>query len=132
MPREIDLIKLEETAAIILIMGYLVFYTSAKQSEELELEIQPKPETNATQLNPAQLTALSSWIRVFGIVLLTYIAIARFNQRVQSIQSGQSSSSIIPNIYITSGSIISLVGFIILTIGAQLRANEPGTNITLI
>lgn len=132
MPREIDLINLEKTASIILIMGYIVLYISAIQSEKLEMSRQSDTAASDTQLNSAQLVALSSWIRLTGIILLTYIAILRLGQRAQSIQAGESSNSITPNIYITSGSIISLAGFILLSFGSQLRANEPGTNITLI
>lgn len=55
MPGEIDLINLENTSAIIMIIGYIIFYASAVQAERVELEGQgitnPAPSTN--KLTPA-------------------------------------------------------------------------------
>ncbi len=129
---ELNLISKEILAAIIGIIGYIILIISAKQDiaeiQQSQNRTEPPGDTS-----PAPRTAATATIFIFiTSLMLAQIAAARLKERQINLQPGRTTGSIIPNINIAAGTMLSVLGNILRVIGTQQRAAEPTARVTII
>ena len=121
MSLEFELLETEEFASLVTVASYFVLISVIKKQELIELK--EIPPNNAL----GELLSLSVWVRVYTSLLFTITAFTRLEERERNIAAGTETGSIEPNINISLGSFISLIGIFIVAIGIQQRAQEaPG------
>lgn len=124
MLQELNLIKAQKAAALILILGYIILIVSSEQSETVErLRLEGKAVSSDVK-DPSKTSALSSKVRIIGLLILALIASKRLKQRIIELQSGSLNSPLTPNLFITAGAWIGVIGIVLVAMGAQLRAAE--------
>lgn len=129
---DINLTLREILGAIIGILGYAILIISAKQDIIEILQSQTRTEPPNDPASAPRTAATSSLFLLAASLILGQVAYARLRERETDLQSGISTTSIIPNINITTGSMISILGNIFKATGTQQRASEPAARITII
>lgn len=127
---DLKLIDHEILAAFICIIAYIILIISAKQDREVIL-LREKGIQKPNNLNPSELAAISSSLVLLSSLILGQIAFIRKDETANNILSGVSKSSIIPNINITNGYSLTIIGSVLKTLGAVQRAQEQ-KNITIL
>lgn len=129
MPTTLDLINSEKIAATIFIIASFQALGSAFEAERAELEkqqgatAQPSSSTTAT-VNSSQLALDSTLTGTLGFLIYLIVAIVRKSQLEEEIKAGTSKVSIIPNIFIISGFIVSIIGNIMRVPAIKQRLEE--------
>jgi hypothetical protein len=118
MSLEFELLETEEFASLVTVASYFVLISVIKKQELIELKEIPQDNT----LN--EILSLTSWIRVYTSLLFTITAFTRLEEREKDIAAGTETGSIEPNINISLGAFISLIGAFIIAVGIQQRAQE--------
>lgn len=125
MPENRNLENLQKIAAVVAIIAYILMYYSVTLSERVQGEPGSQIFPPGSP-DPSKVSATSAWLRVITLALLTYIGIKRL-QEVQSLPDVLNR----PAFKIAVGAILGFIGIIILAIGAQQRADQPG-NVTVL
>ena len=120
---DLALIQKEKSASVIIILAYIVLINSANKERDILLKRQRGIETT-NDLEPTQLVILASFLSLVGNILLGDIAYTRLREVEKNIQSGESNFTITPNLNITAGYTLSILGGIFKTVGVIQRANE--------
>ncbi|GKU24937.1 hypothetical protein [Clostridium folliculivorans] len=120
---DLALIQKEKSASLIIILAYIILINSAIKEREIILKRQRGINTS-NDLEPTQLVVLSSSLTLIGNILLGDIAYTRLRELEKSIRSGESNFSITPNLNITTGYTLSILGSIFKTVGVIQRSNE--------
>jgi hypothetical protein len=122
---DLELIEREINGCLIAIIANLVLIESSIKNRQIildrEMGIEPSAPLEATQL-----AALSSSLTLLSNAILENIAYTRLIEREQTIEAGTAQGTIIPNINITTGFRITLLGNSIKLIGAIQRLQEQG------
>ena len=129
---ELNLISKEILAAIIGIIGYIVLIISAKQDIIEIQQSQSRTEPTGDPSLAPRTAAAASLFFFTASIILAQIAAERLRERQINIQAGRTTGSIIPNIDITAGTMVSVLGNILRVIGTQQRATEPTARVTII
>ncbi|QAA32526.1 hypothetical protein [Clostridium manihotivorum] len=120
---DLALIEKEKIAAFTIILGYTILIISANKERNILIQreqgIEPQNESE-----PTRLVVLSSIMTLLANILLGDIAYSRLRELEKNISSGESKFSIIPNLNITRGYSIIILGNILKTIGVIQRAQE--------
>ena len=132
MPLDLILTNFEKFGALIGIASYILLIISAQQAKENIIQQQSDAHTNVGPNDSTKTAATSSWLRLFTFLILATIAYIRLREREQRIESGMETSSATPNLNITIGSWIVVIGFLLVSIGAQQRSEQTNARITLI
>ncbi|GEM_PF-6903458 len=129
---ELNLTLKEILGAIVDIIGYIILIISAKQNINEILQSQNRTET-PDEPSPAPRTAATATLFFMAAsVIFAQVAAARLREREINLQAGITTGSIIPNINMTTGSVLSVLGNILKVIGTQQRASEPTARVTII
>lgn len=120
---DLALIQKEKSASVIIILAYIVLINSANKERDILLKRQRGIKTT-NDLEPTQLVILASFLSLVGNILLGDIAYTRLREVEKNIQSGESNFTITPNLNITAGYTLSILGGIFKTVGVIQRANE--------
>lgn len=135
MPTTLELINFEKLAAIIFIISSFQALSSSFKAEQAELEKQQGTEVSSgmsTATAESNKLALdSTWLAVIAYLIYLIVSILRKNQIEQKIQSGTTNMSIIPNIIIVTGFIVSVLGGIIRIPAIQQRLAEAQVPVIL-
>lgn len=126
MSLELELLETEEFASIVSVTTYLFLISVIKRQELIELKELP------TSIEIGDILSFLSWMRVYTNFLFTITAFTRLEERIKNIEAGKETGSIEPNINISLGSFIGLIGAFILAIGVQQRAQEAPGRIIII
>lgn len=129
---DLQLINYETVAFIIYIIGYSIAIVSANQNRQVILQRQFGSDKSSNLPDPAKTIALATKITLISSIIIALTAFARLREREREIQAGTSTSSIVPNILIFRGGILSVLGNLFKAIGTQQRANEAGAQVTII
>ncbi|WP_133628375.1 hypothetical protein [Fonticella tunisiensis] len=127
-----DLLKAQKAAALVLILGYIILIVSSEQSEIVELLRLEGKTISSDVIDPSKTSSLSSKVRIIGLLILALIASTRLKQRIVEFQSGSLKSPLTPNLFITAGACIGVIGIVLVAIGAQQRAAESGIRLGLV
>jgi hypothetical protein len=122
---DLKLIETEISTSFISLLITILFILSGQKAKQIILQraIQQQ-QVNSSSPTPSEISAFALCLNIFTILIFTRIAFIRFNEIYDNIQSGNSQFSIIPNIYITTGFVISTIATLLITIGAIKRVNE--------
>jgi len=130
MSSELDLLEAENLGNILIIIAYLVFISSAVMSIKIELA-----RLNVTDLkispSPSEVVVSGSLVYVLGSYVLLVVSLERIKQKNEQLQSGKSSGTLLPNLWISVSTILTLISALALVKGSQLRVLEEG-QITII
>lgn len=129
-PIEIELIEIALfTSAISILSGYIFLKASSKalNTEYSRLSGIEPPIIPPTV---AQIVVIGAIISLINNLILTFLAFTRLKQRENSIREGTTTLSLVPNINISIGSLLGLIGSVFLTTGAI--QNERQSRITII
>ena len=133
---DLGLIKQEKVGDILFIIGTLLYWISANQSEQAILkDISQKfsGQQSGNQSNNSSVTiAMASWIFLIASLIFSKIALIRLSE-LRATMSNTSSSNIrkLKGTEIaTIGNIIKSVGFAITAIGNQISA-QSNQNVTI-
>ncbi|WP_160680421.1 hypothetical protein [Clostridium sp. C8-1-8] len=120
---DLALIEKEKVAAFTIILGYTILIISANKERDILIQREQglKPQNES---DPTRLVVLSSIMTLLANTLLGDIAYSRLRELERNISSGESNFSIFPNLNITRGYSIIILGNILKTIGVIQRANE--------
>jgi hypothetical protein len=129
---DLNLALREILGAIIGILGYIILIVSAKQDIIEILQSQSRTEPPSDPAPAPRTVATSSLFLLAASLILSQIAITRLKEREIDLQTGITTPSIVPNINITIGSMLSVLGNIFKSIGTQQRASEPTARVTII
>ena len=122
---DLELIEREINGCLIAIIANLILIESSNKNRQIildrEMGIEPSNALEATQL-----AVLSSSLTLLSNTILEDIAYTRLIEREQNIETGTAQGTIIPNINITTGYRVTLLGNSIKLIGAIQRLQEQG------
>jgi hypothetical protein len=121
---ELVYIKIGEVGSVTTTIGYILLIISCLQSERVE--IFKRLGIKANSIDPAKITAISAWVRGAGIGILAFNNASRFRDLVYKQLFKSNEEEIRPQLLVTIGSWILLIGIIIIAIGSQQKAEEPG------
>jgi hypothetical protein len=126
MPTDLELLRYEELAAFIFILGYTILVVAVENSIKMMIGTEDSTSAGGTGLTPAELTSISSWLRFLASVILSVVATIRLEERKARIESGEETGTINPNVKITTGGWLSTIGVFLIALGAQERVQEAG------
>lgn len=121
---ELVYIKTGESGSIIATVGYILLVISCLVSERIESLKRFGIRENG--IDPAKITAVSAWIRVAGIGILAFNNAGRLKDMAYRQNFSSSEEDIGPQLLVTVGSWVLLIGIILVTIGSQKKAQQPG------
>ncbi len=125
MPSETELLETENLGNIITIAAYLIFFMSALMSIKIE-----QSGKNETGLNvgptPSEVVAGGALAYVLGSYILFAVSLERIKKRSQQLQSGTASGTLMPNIWISISTLLTLAAALALVKGSRLRVLEEG------
>lgn len=130
MPSDYELAEQEKVASVIYIIAAIITIISANRTQQMELEkqISGGVSSNIPPVNPpptpTQLALLISWIYAIGNIIFGKIAYSRLRKVQEGILSGTETGSAIPNVYITFGWALGIIGSLFRVAGAQLRLEQ--------
>lgn len=130
MYSEIGYIKYGQVGAIVLTIGYFILLISALESEKVQtLKIMGR--RMSITIYPADITAVSAWIRVIGLAILAGINTSKLRNMAYEQIHGIKREGLKPQLNITIGAWILLIGMIIEAIGSQQDAQIPRPQIII-
>ena len=130
MYSEMGYIKYGQVGSIILTIGYFILLISALESEKVEI-LKQIGRRMSISIDPADITAVSAWIRVIGLAILAGINASKLSYMAYKQFHGKKRESLKPQLNITIGAWILLIGMIIEAIGSQQDAQIPKPEIII-
>jgi hypothetical protein len=130
MYSEMKYIKYGQAASIIVAIGYFILFISGLESEKLEIQKRFQKLRSAS-VDPAKITAVSAWVRLFGFLILAVINTHRAGFLAKEQLHGRKTLELRPQFIVTFGGWISALGSVIEAIGAQEDAQIPRDEIVL-
>ncbi|WP_243454492.1 hypothetical protein [Desulfosporosinus fructosivorans] len=121
---ELVYIKIAEVGSVTATIGYILLVISCLQSERVE--IFKRLGMKADSIDPTKITAISAWVRGAGIAILAFNNAFRFRDLIYKQIFKSNEEEIRPQLLVTIGSWILLIGIIIIAIVSQQKAEEPG------
>jgi carbon starvation protein CstA len=132
MLKDLILIQRERKAAIIAITAYLFILLSTYQAEAQVIAEEKKEKAKNPIGNSAQTAAIGSVLLLLNIIILAQVAFRRLNEKQEKLMKGEKTDSIIPNINISTGYAIGVLGNTLRALGSLQRASEAGSQITIL
>ena len=123
MPSEAQLAQFSKYASSIYIIAAIITIESANETQKPSEDIKGS-NNSSTSLTPEQLIALASKLYLTANIIFFKIAIIRLKKAEQAADSGKDVSSITPNVYTTSGWLLSVLGGSLRVIGNQIKTNQ--------
>lgn len=130
LSEDLCLIQKERFAAIIAIIAYLIILISTNQAEAQVIA----KEKNLEYKGPssAKSAAIGSTLLLINVIILAQIAFTRLRNKQEELMKGEETSSIVPNINLSAGYAIGVMGNTLRAIGSLQRAREEGDQITIL
>lgn len=113
------------------IVGFTALFISAEQDIMEITQNKNRTEMPGAPSAAPDIAALASMFILLANFVLTQIAAERLKEREKDIEAGNSTASIIPNINITNGFAISLLGSAVKAIGALQRVSENDVKVAI-
>lgn len=122
MPLELTLIQWEKFSEIISVYAVSLFLKAIHIAKQIE-NIKSHGKKPPPGLNSSTLIAAAFWLQLIDRAILTEIAFIRFNELKKQNRQSEQKTSLEPNIKITNGYALIIIGTLLAAIGAQERAN---------
>ena len=120
---DLELIQKENTGSTIGVLACIVRSISANQSRQIIFQ-KAKGIQSSNTLQPAQLATFSSFLSLLTSIILGNVAFVRLKELEDSIKSGTSKLSITPDVNISTGYSLDVLGNFIKLLGRLQKLNE--------
>jgi uncharacterized protein YacL len=132
MLMDLCLIQCERRAAIVAIIAYLFILVSADQAEAQIIAEEKNHKDKNPIGNSAKTAAIGSVLLLINIIILAQIAFTRLREKQEKLMKGEKTDSISPNINLSAGFLIGVLGNLFRAIGALQRSSESGSPIIVL
>jgi hypothetical protein len=123
MDTEFELVQKDKTASVIGILGYIFVYLAANlAASELVAESSKEKEIYEKERN--QTLLIASLLLLIALVIRGRISFIKLKEKQEKLVKGETSDSIIPDIYISSGYAMGIIGNSLRLIGNILRVKD--------
>ncbi|EHQ90577.1 hypothetical protein [Desulfosporosinus youngiae] len=122
---DLSLVKDERISDILFVIASIIALISTYQAEKEIIAKEFNKESIAD--NSAYTIAASSWTFFIGSIIFTYVSVARYCQ-IATDDPDVSPLTLKGGKYSVVGNIISVIGFCLVAIGDQLKANASSSS----
>lgn len=123
MDTEFERIQRDKEAAVFGIIGYIVIYIAANLAES-ELSAVNAIDKEMYGKSSEKASAIASLLLLIALIIRGINASINLREKQEKLIKGEKVDSIIPNLYITSGYVIGIIGNSLRLIGNLIRVNE--------
>jgi hypothetical protein len=124
MYNEFELIQRDKSAAVFGIIGYIFIYVAANLAES-ELSAVKVMDKEMYGKSAEKASAIASTLLLIALIIRGRNASINLRDKQAKLIKGEKVDSIIPNIYITSGYALGILGNSLRLLGNLIRVNEP-------
>lgn len=124
MPSELTLIHWERFAELISLFATFILLKSLNIAEETEiLNSQGKQPPPTPGPSSSELTAIALWLLLLDRAIFAKVAFIRLDELKIKNQQAEKKTPIGPNLKITNGYVLVIIGTLLIALGAQEKAN---------
>jgi hypothetical protein len=125
----LELLEGEKSSSYLVLLAFAVLIISANREKANILYKNTSTDTKYSPFqNPSQLVFIASALDLLANIMLGKIAFTRLLQRERMFISGEDKRSILPNVNISRGFLLVILGDALITLGTFQRANEEAEN----
>lgn len=132
MPLDMILINFEKLGAVLGILAYTILLGSAQQAEKELVREQITPKSPIVTPTSSQLSVNAVTLSLITGLILSTVALIRLKERERNIALGTDTNPITPNINVTLGSWIGILGTSSVLLGALQRETQSRRGLTII